>query len=468
MLGFFKVNDPYRLVGILLILVLIRLLFFWLGVPIMVPEIKWLLVGEKLTEGGTMYRDVWDNTPPLAASIYYWLFVCFGKSIIPYRILSILLVFFQAAIFNNMLLKNKAYNQNTYVPALVYMLFMNISFDFFTLSPVLMGMTFILLATNNLFKRMDNQTKDDLFVQMGVYLGIATLFFLPSIVYFLITIVSLLIYTGSIFRRMLLMVYGYLIVIILAGVYYYWNDGFNAFRFQFIESIFRLNATEYISLQALAIFTAIPLSIFIFSFFKTTQHGRFINFQIKIQRVMLFFLLLGIPAMLMVKDFSTFQLIYFVPTIAFFVTHYILTIKNWFISEVTFLLFFLVIIVNNLFPLRNYLHMDKFASYGKLISEKSEFIELTRNKKILILGEDIDRYSEAKLATPYLNWQYSKYHLENPNFYENLTKTYVNFTNDMPQVIIDQVNAVPKLFEKMPTIQARYEKLKPSVYILKP
>jgi len=441
-------------------------MFFWSGVPTIIPEIKWLTLGEKLAQGGVMYRDVWDNTPPLAAFVYKWLFIFFGKSTTPYRILSIILVFFQAGIFNNMLLKNKAYNQNTYVAALIYMLFMNLSFDFFTLSPVLMAMTFILLATNNLFKRMDNKSKDEMFVQIGLYLGIATLFFLPSILYFLITILSLLIYTGSIFRRMMLLVYGFGVILTLAFAYYYWYDALGAFSVQFITSVLRIETINYISFFELCLLIAVPFLIFVVSLFKMNQKGRFINFQIKIQRVMLFFFLSGIVAMTMVKDFATYQLIYFIPSVAFFVAHYILTIRNWLVAEVTFLFILLLIFVNNLLPLKKYLHIDRFANYDNLIVRQSTHYKLTKGKKILIIGEEINEYYDSKLSTPYLNWQYAKYHLSSPDYYDNLTAIYQHFTKDMPEVILDEKGVIPALFEKMPTIQSRYSLQSDNVYIL--
>lgn len=453
---------------ILLLLVIIRVLFLGSGLPTIIPEIKWLTLGEKLAEGGIMYRDVWDNTAPFAAFIYKWLFILFGNSTTPYQIISIILVLFQAVIFNNMFLKNKAFNKNTYVPALMYVLFMNLSFDFFTLPPILMAMTFILLAINNLFKNIKNQSKDEIFVEIGLYLGIATLFFLPSVCYFLVTVFSLLIYTNFIFRKMILLVYGYSIIILLACAYYYWHDALGVFNFQFIGSISKLKTIDYMTFSQLLIFAAIPIFIFVVSFFTINQNGRFINFQVKIQYIMLFFFLSGFLAMTMVKDFTTYQLMYFIPTVAFFVAHHVLIIRNWFVSEVTFLFFFISILANNFFFIKDYFHINKFANYDKLIVQKSANEEIIENKKILVIGEDIFEYFNAKLATPYLNWQYAKYHLANPNYYDNITAVYRNFMKDMPEVIIDKKGVIPDLFEKMPTIQSKYISKDEMIYILKP
>ena len=312
MLGFFKVNDPYRLIAALGLLLIIRTTFYWIGIPLTIPEVKWMIIGESLGNGGIIYKDLWDHIGPFSAFVYELLYLLFGKTDIPYKVLSVILVIIQAGIFNFLMLKNKAYNQNTYVPAMVYVIVMNLSYDFLTLSPVLMGMTFVLLAINNLFKRMDNTTRDDLFVQTGLYLGLATLLFQPYFLYFIVTILSLVIFTGSIIRRMLLLVYGYFLVLCLVAVYYFWHDSFSLFRIGFIESILTMKPYVYMEFVDFLLLITIPCIILIVSFVKMKQLGRYINYQLKIQRVMIFFLLSGIPALLLVKEISPFQLIYFI------------------------------------------------------------------------------------------------------------------------------------------------------------
>lgn len=456
MLSFFKINDPYRLAFILLLILAIRLPLFYFGVPVIIPEVKWLLIGEALANGKGMYKDIWDFTGPLSAGFYSLLHLVFGKSIGAYRAISMLLVLIQCGIFNNLLLSNKAYNQNTYVPALMYMVFMHMSFDFMTLSPVLMGMTFALLAVNNLFRRMDNTTRDELFVQMGFYVGIATLFYLPFFLYFVVIILSLLIYTGSIFRRMLLMVYGFAIVLTLAALYYFWFDSLSIFRILFIESSFTISPFNYFTWKEYLGLFAIPLGIFIIAYFKTKTTGRFINAQIKIQNVMLLFTTMGIFSVILSKEFSIYQLIFVVPGLAFFTSHYLLLLKRWVVAESITLIVCGVLLLNMLFPLKEWLFIDELVSYDQLIASESPFGEITSGKKILIIGDHVELYRDAGLATPYLNWQFSQKHLENLDYYDNLTEAFMNFSENLPEVIIDEKNVVEKLFDKMPTIALKY------------
>lgn len=456
MLNFFKINDPYRLAFIFLLMLLIRIPLFYTGIPIIIPELKWMLLGEAIADGKYMYKDIWDFTGPLASGAYSIIHMLFGKSVEAYRTISIILVVIQCGVFNNLLLKNKAYNQNTYIPALLYMLFMHISFDFLTLSPVLMGMTFTLLGINNLFQRMDNTTRDDLFVRIGLFLGIASLFYLPFFLYFIVINISLLIYTGSILRRIFLMIYGFSLVFILASLYYFWFDSFPLFRIEFLESVFNIEQFKYLTWPQFLGLSFIPLSIFIVSFFKVKTLGRYVNFQVKIQSVMLMFMVTGVISILISKELSVYQLIFIVPGLAFFVAHYLMLLKKWFFAEVIFMMITVLLLMNLLFPLKQWLFIDEFVSYDSLTVQDSPYDAITSEKTVLVLGDNVGIYKNSSLATPYLNWQFSKSHLENLNYYDNLTEVYQNFNNDLPEVIIDEKDIVPILFDKMPTVGLKY------------
>lgn len=421
------------------------------------PELKWLVIGEKLADGAVMYRDVWDHTPPLAAFVYKWMNIVFGKSTLSLQIISILLVIIQAGILNTTMLNNKAYNQNTYVPAFIYMVLMNSYFDFMTLSPVLMSMTFSLLAMNNLFKRMDNTTRDVLFVLTGVYLGLATLFYLPSILFLLVTILALFLYTGSIIRRILLLIYGFSIVLVLCSVHYFWHDGTLWFHEYFYWSVVSLPTNYWMSPTGLFLSILVPFILLVLSIVKILQDGRYINFQVKIQYVMFYFLLAGVLGLFISKDFSTYQLIVLIPSLAFFVAHYLLTIKNWIVAEGTALLVVLAIIFNFLMTYNGWIFFGEYASYQGLKVPPSNYSQLTEDRNIWVVGDGLQHYQNSTLATPFLNWHFASDRLKEPAYYDNITLIYDRMLQDLPEVIIDEKNVMQDVFDKMPTVGSQYQ-----------
>src|SRR5690606_34681710 len=152
---------PYRLIIIFFILILISLPSPIGGRPVAFPELTWMIIGEKMDEGASMYIDIWDGLSPLAASTYWLIDFLFGRSLTAYQIIGLMLIIIQSAMFNGMLLRFKAYNENNYIPALIYALLMTMHFDFLTLSPALMSLTFLLAALNLVIDFIQSREKGD-------------------------------------------------------------------------------------------------------------------------------------------------------------------------------------------------------------------------------------------------------------------------------------------------------------------
>lgn len=439
------------------------------GQPLLVTEIKWMAIGERLGSGHLMYRELWDHTAPLAVFVYKYLYLAFGKSRVPYFIVSILLITYQAGVFNTLLLNNKAYKQNTYVPALMYVICMNLFVDFLTLSPVLMSLTFVLLALNNLFKRMDNATKDELFVFTGVYLGLAVLFYLPAILCLFVTLLSLIIYTGSILRRMLLLLYGFGVVILLASVIFLWLDGARHYHEFFFGSVWNMHQVTYTGYLDLVVAALIPFAIFILSLVKVIQGGKFINYQVKIQYVMSFYMLAGIGMLLLSREIATFQLIFFVPFLAFFISHYLLIIRNWLMLEVTAFLIVLTLFLNHVMTREGWLFYANLVNYEKLYAQKNWLDNAHTGKSLFYIGRDLNHYRDQPLATPFLDWQLSEEVLRGQSYYDNNVLVYKAIKQELPQVIVDDMGVLAEIFSRLPTIADRYrpDPRFENVYLLK-
>ncbi|WP_162555903.1 hypothetical protein [Reichenbachiella versicolor] len=465
MIAYFRANDPYRILGVIALVLLIRLPFYISGIPLIIPELKWMLIGDRLADGFMMYRDIWEVYGPLSVSVYKWIDILFGQSRLVYFILSTILVIVQSILFNETLLNNKAYSQSTYIPAFCYGLAMNLFYDFMTLSPILMAMTFVLMALNNLFKRMDNTTRDDLFVHTGIYLAIATLFELSMVLFLGVTVIALLLFTGSIVRRMLLLVTAYLIVMTLASVYYFWNDASEYYHSFFFHTVWSIPSNSYVGFSKLFLAVLIPLLILLFAFFKMFQVGRYINFQVRIQNVMLFSLVGGGMSIVVINEISSYQLIWFVPGLAFFMAHLIQTMKFWLFAEITGAFLVVLLVLNNVFALNGWFFVKESAIYENAIVEESN--TMSEQQKIWVIGEDIDEYTLNRLGSPFLNWELSKKVLNELNYYDNIVEVNKGLENSLPEVIIDKEKVIPNLFERIPSLEQQYEAQGLGIYILK-
>ena len=311
------------MLGILVLLIILRLPLMISGIPETLPELNWMLIGEKLGSGNSMYSDVWDDLAPLSAGVYWILDSIFGRSARAHHILSLCVVIIQSYLFNQFLLKNKAYNRNTYVPALIYMVLMNCFFDFNLLSPVLMSLTFLLLSLNNIFKRIDKQTKDEFFLNTGIFLGLATLFYLPSLFFLPALMLSLLLFTASIFRRYMLLLYGFMIPVGSCWAYYYWNGASFEFASFFIGSIGGKDPSGFMDINSVLLIGSVPALFTLLALWKIIR-GRYVIYQVRFQYVMFFIMLSGLLAVMISDPIAPNQAMILVPPLAFFISHYFL------------------------------------------------------------------------------------------------------------------------------------------------
>ncbi len=458
MLSYFRVNDPYRMLGIFALLIVIRLPFLLSGSSLTVPELNWMLVGEQLSEGNRLYIGVWDNIGPLAALIYSLIEFIFNRSQTVYVLLAILLTTYQALVFNTFLINKKAYNETTYVPAFVYVILSSFAFDFYILSPVLISLTWILLALRNVFYRVESRSQDNRILSTGIYIGLAALCYLPSIVFLLSTMIAYMLFASISFRRYLLLLYGAAMPFLLALTYFFLVDGMEAFLDQYVLSFKTLSRQFFVRPLPLLYLSLIPLIFLLLSFYKVSQMRRFTNQQTKLQQIMFIKIIATAATLFMVRDLAPYQLWPFVPSAAFFIAHYLLSIRRFIISELVATLFVILLVLNGYAFLHGFFSLNQIYDTTALFVQDTPYDEEVRGKKILVLGDDMSIYREAYIATPYLDWQLSKSSLSSVNYFENLSKVYNNFNKDMPEVIVDLEDMMPHLQSRIPLLEASYRK----------
>ncbi|MBX2843878.1 MAG: hypothetical protein KTR26_19050 [Flammeovirgaceae bacterium] len=439
------------------VLLLLRLPMIINGFPLIIPELGWMMVGEKLGDGGRMYVDIWENISPLSAGIYWLIDLVFGKSQLAYQIISFLLVLIQAIIFNQALIKTGVYKEKTYLPALLYVIFMSISFDFLTLSPVLMATTYLILVVRNLF-RFDNEAIDQDIFKTGFYVGIATLLYIPSVLFLIMAILGLAMFKTSSSRYLIMMVYGFSFAFIIYLVYLFILGGIGDFYDVYILSFLSLNLERYFApTQAFWLFS-VPGIVLILGLLKARTEGGFVNFQINAQQVMAIWILVALVSLLITPKFATYQFIILVPAFTFFTVHYLLLFKKRFFAEIAFwvITFFIVFISYN--GIYNFSAGLNQVKYDLLIVKDEESL-VEKQKKVLVLGNHPSYYQNQSFATPYYNWRLSQKHFGNMDTYSTLIEIYRNFEQDFPEIIIDKSDNqfAAKLFNNIPLLEQQYQ-----------
>lgn len=455
MLRFFRINDPYRLISLLALLVLA-------GLPLLIDlpsatmqELKDLVLGEQVGSK-TLYVEIIDRTPPLLAVLDGFLNFFFGRSLLARHVLALLIVFFQASYFAILLINNKAYNENTYVPSLVFGFLCFFSFDVIALTPELIASTLLLLALNNIFKEIEFRVdRDSIVLNLGVFLGLASLVVFSFSIFLLGTVFILVVFARATLRKILLLLFGYGLVHAIVFTVYYYHGRVDDLWMHFYAATLAQEKVMLLPARSLLLLGAFPIGYFVISLFMLTREARFTKYQSQIFQVLFLWLFLALLELLLTATVTPHSLVTFVPTIAYFISHYLLLIRRKWIAEVM-LWIFIGGLLSVGFLARKQLFSD--VSYAKLFAPPSPYAARVKDKRVMIVGKDMALYEQNKLGGSFLDWELSRGYLEQAEDYDNLIRINDAFTGDPPEVIVDENGLMDRILERIPRLKNMYRK----------
>lgn len=466
MLTFFRLNDPYRLIVIFLLLLVMRFPALFNAEELTVPELNYMLIGEKLAEGSKLYSGIWDDMAPLSAVVYGLIDLLFGRSSIACTIIAWLILCFQVFLFNRLVLFNKVYNENTYIPGFIYGLMMSFFSDFFILTPVLMATTFLLLALNNIFRHIEVRVKrDERILNIGLFLGIAYLFHFPILLMGAAALLIFILFTGTVTRRYLMLLYGFLLPLLLMSFYFVFTGRWQDFVYCVIQPLFFGLRHWYVTTAGLLIIFSVPLLYLFMSFYKMSSDGRYTNYQARLNQAMFVWLIFSLGSVFLNDANTPNAYAVVVPVFAYYFSHFFLTIRRRLWAEILFSLLVVALVFVNYgstYGFATFMRPSYFEDYFIKASSHKEF----EGKKILVLGSDIRAYHYAKSATPFLNWDISRKVLERPDYYDNLTVILKGFQEDMPEIILDPHSIMPQLMDRILPLAKNYQEKAPGRYEL--
>ena len=411
--------------------------------------------------------DVWDSMAPLAASVYWLVVLLFGKSILTLNILGTLLNFLIAVLINNMFIGNKVYEQNTYLPAFVYIILSSLNPVFSSFSPAQMGVTFVLLAFGNLLGHVEFRAKrDEQIMNIGLYLGVAILFYFPLVVFIPITLLLFIVFTSTQVRRYLLFLTGCSLPIIFAFSYFWFVSGkAGYFTMHFIQSYLfpATRNTDWLFLLK----AALPVILFfIIRKVAGSRQKRLNNYQIRLNQMFIVLSLLSITIFVFANEITPTILIVFVPMLTFFMVHFLLSFKRGLIGEGVTILF-VSIVVFSLFD-----QTRQITGWYENEQETASRIEapeqaLIHGKRIMVLGEGKELYYQGSLATPFFDWPLAAPFFNNLDYYDNQVFLLESIQKLHPEVIVDYQNLWPEITKRLPLVAGNYQQVKPNIWLRK-
>jgi len=473
MISFFRVSTIYKYLLLFLVFLVIRIPAILYGIPLSNDELSWMLIGERMGVGFLLYTEIWDDISPAAATIYWLIDLIFGKSPTVYHFLSAALLFIQALMLNDIFRRREVYDDLTQIPAFLYIVFTSLFMDFYTLSPILMANTALIWVANLTFFQINEKNRGNSFLEIGIFLGVATLFYLPSFIFAAVPIIIFLIYTGSKLQDYIAIFSGFLFVIGLSFLVFYLNSQEYDFYINYIFTIGYLNPNPLINLLYLLILFTFPTVLSFLAFSAVLGYNRYTNYQNRSQNVMILWIFAGLISILFTSRVAPVSFLLAIPGVVFLLSHYFLIKRGSFLKELLFSLFFASVLFFNydsLYNLRKYYDksLGSLIEIDEMLANPHPKADLLKKKNILILGNDLGAYQYGKLATPYLNWRIAQRHFDNLNNYNILKSIYENFEADPPEVIVDESKVAKKLFDVLPLLAQKYEPIpNTNLYILK-
>jgi hypothetical protein len=455
LLRFFRINDPYRLLGILVILILISLMLFIDPVELMLDELKMFVLGETLNGGKSLYTGVLTNTPPLFAWFAGWFEMLFGRSIVAARVISLMLLFFQLSFFTIILITTRAHNENTYLPGLVFGVLSLFSFDTLSLSSELLASTVLLFAINNLFKEIEfHKQRDEIVLNLGLYIGISSLFVFSYILYLPGVIIMLGIFTRLTTRKTLLVIFGFMLPHAAIMLTYFMKGNFSVLLENYYLANLSWRDESSMSVTSVMVLSIVPVIFLILSFFTLNREARLTKYQSQLSQTMFLWIMLAVAEVAFSGSLKPHQLITCLPPLAYFISHYLLLIRRKMLAEVMIWVF--IFTITACLYLTRYGQWDS-VKYQSLFPDRSPYNYIT-DKRVLVLGSDWGLFEKNKMATGFYEWQLSNPVFSEVDYFENVVRIDKAFAEDTPEVIIDEENKMISVFKRIPTLQTLYSR----------
>lgn len=461
MVSFFRINDPYRLLGLLILFLLISLPVFLFSPGLTWPELSSLVIGQKITEGFVPFSGLIDSTPPLTQWMYGLSDVVLGNSLTARHIVAFLILFFQACYLGIVFINKKAFTENTYLPSVFFVIFSAISFDVISISGTLLASGFLLLAIHSLFKEIEfREPNDESLLKLGVYLSLASLSVFSYVVFFFGAQLILILFTRNSLRRQLLFLTGFLLPHGLLLVWYYFFDNqAELFDFFYLANIL-VEEELLVSVKTLFVLGTVPLFYFVISIFILNRAVRLTNYQSQLLQAMFIWLIAGMVHLFFTRNLRPQSLLPLFPPLSFLLTHFILAIRRKRFAELNLWVLLIGILVMATLAKQDYFDGVHYTSLLVKQEPKKHM-----SSSLLVLDHNPTQYQYTPLANGFCEWRLCEPIFANANNYTNVVLVNHQFDLQKPSVIVDPHNLMHAFFQYLPALKEAYVKQGDSYFL---
>ncbi len=458
MISFFRLYDPIRLLAVLVLIAAIRLPHILLGLPISVAQMDYMLVGERLAQGFSMYSATFDTLEPLSAAFYWLAYLLFGKSFVFLQVFGMLLVYFQAIYITIVFNIDNVFDERSTLPGVVYVIFASLFFDMLYVSPILLGISFLIPVFHWLFQNLKIDSKEENVYFSGIFVGLASLFQLHLAFFIILVLVYLVLFIKPSTRIYLTVIIGFVIPWLCVGLYYYLMEGSNPL----IQYLYLIKISDplekLVSNKSILLLVCPMILVFVLGVVYTFNYSRYVNYQYNIIKIMGLYTIIAILILLFMKSRQPCYLVVLMPSLVFFSTQYFHHIRSFWFGELPFAICSLACIFISYGTLSPSVNKLLKINLGNIVLVPDASYQDLTHKRILVLGDSRGPFLYGSPGSPYINWRFAKSIFTNKSDYEKTSEIYQWLKAEKPEVIIDENNIVPFLFASIPALKKQYTK----------
>ncbi|OON71009.1 hypothetical protein [Hymenobacter sp. CRA2] len=437
----------------------LRLPLLWLGeVPLSLAELRGWLVGERLHAGALLYRDVYDHTAPLAAAVYGLLDLALPRSWLLYRLLALALVLTQAVRLSVVLNRYNVHPERGYLAALMYVLLASVTAELDTLSPLLLGQTFVVFALSALLPTSREGYDSSRLFRAGFLLGVAALCYLPLAWLLLLGLFAVISFAANSFRSFLLLLCGFAFPYAAVATFFLYTDTLPLFRQLHLEPMLNWAAGADALPRSLQLgLLVLPGLVVVASLLRMFTSSLGLVFQVKFQQLMLVWLAVALVVGAALRASAPGLLLVMLPPAAYFGLFLWQRTRRVWIAEVLLLVVVAAVVgvrYRQVLGLTTALHLPSEANYAARPEPRYAAL---KGQQVLVLGAGRGAYVENYTATPYIDWELAKRDFGHLNEYAAIFRLAHNIPQP-PPYLIDEAGLLPELRYKLPGTFGRYER----------
>ncbi|MBO3698719.1 DUF6427 family protein [Roseivirga sp. E12] len=325
MLSYFKKNDPYRIVGLLMILIVTRITFFFFF-----KTEDWVLTID--SEGPLSNETI--HSGPITNLLF--MVVSFFNTEVLDTLLAGTLILLNGILLNSIFIRNASFQESSYVPASMYIILMSASKDFYHLSPALVGSSFLLISLNFLFYHIKYRGTEENIISTGFTIGLAALCYYPFMWIYIMVLIIYLLYSGTITRRYFLLTWGFVLPLLITWLIFFVLDKGD----QFLNTLFSGSVDHQILgelLEQSLIVYGFALALSLVAAIQNFAGQGMTNHQILVQKAMSWVGFFGILAFAIFGFNNLAALVLVIPAMAYFCTKLFADLSKKYVGELLFL-----------------------------------------------------------------------------------------------------------------------------------